>query len=488
MRLPVISLLADKLATSSTIARLERMEAEVVERMISHAHEFYSDPYSEYDDERDSRRPVGGDTGKGAYLGPFWSLEQSRNASRQLVGSSPTAIGLIERMSDFVLGRMGLTTTLDMEDEKVSKALLTEWWNWQRRVRWDRKRREALERTLRDGELFLRFFDRGPRKNLAVRFIDPEQVQEIRTAEGDAETVESIMIRQNQAQMMSVPAEDSVFFKIGSDSNEKRGKPWLHQVANDIRRFDAFVEDLALLIHIRTAIAIVRQHKGSPAQIQAFADTKKTGTSTVTDSGSQRQIRRQKIRAGSIIDVGNTEVKYLEPKIDIQKLEGYGHQIALRIAQRTGLPLHLAWMESESSTYAGILVSETPGIRTLDRWQGDVSDCVELPVFTRWLRWRQRWFGLPASVEAILAAVSFEGPRYPRREREKEVKADVILVQGKIMSKRTAAIRDSLDPDREAELIAEEESRETYPEWDDGGAGGGEGPATPPGEGGAGAT
>jgi hypothetical protein len=50
-----------------------------------------------------------------------------------------------------------------------------------------------------------------------------------------------------------------------------------------------------------------------------------------------------------------------------------------------------------------------------------------------------------------------EPPRLESRDRQKEVAADVQLVEARVMSKRTCRIRQELDPDAEKEQIEEEQ-------------------------------
>ena len=114
-------------------------------------------------------------------------------------------------------------------------------------------------------------------------------------------------------------------------------------------------------------------------------------------------------------------------------------------------------MEAHSATLAGILVAETPGVKTIERLQGTAEDEIERPAWHHWLGWMYRWHGLPKSRAEVDEAATFQGPRYPRRERLDEVNADSRLYRDGAMSLRTYRIRDNLDPDEEAARCAEEE-------------------------------
>lgn len=510
MRIPILSGVLERRAFArdirgkererdTVLADLELEEAKILRRMVGHSvKEWRSSSWDRDDDDEDDWR--GSATrSKGAFSGRFLDLKDARAKHRELVRNDPTARGILRTLSRFCLRRPGPKIKLDAEKlgEKLAEEVLDFWRRSQAgsfsrrdgegpREPWAPKRREGFWRKLRDGEMLLRFFDAGP-DECHWRFVDPEKIAEVVTAPGDSECIVGFKLKKKDGSTETehVDAADCVWRKIGTDSNEKRGLPYLFSCAVDVKRGGQWINDMGLLMHIRTAIGLIRRHKGAaPSQISAFADTKKTGTSSVTDSGTSRSIRRQKLRGGSIVDTGNTEYEYLEPNIDLRALVGYPREIGLRLVQATGLAEYLVRGDASNSALASLVITETPSAMEIEFQQDEIAE-LEIEVRMRELEWAVRWgvvsfaaspegaaggdssrrlSATPIVIDEIAEAVTVSMPRYPRRERDKDVKADMDLVAAKIMSNDTAATRDGLDGDEEKAKIAEQEDHEVYPD------------------------
>jgi hypothetical protein len=189
---------------------------------------------------------------------------------------------------------------------------------------------------------------------------------------------------------------------------------------------------------------------------------------SVTDQGTRRSLRQRKYRAGTTLDVGaGTDYEFLEPNVDVGKLEGFPRHTGLRLVQGTGLAEYVTTGDCSNAALASLQISEGPMAAEIEFFQQDIMDCIERPVILRALEWGIRWGHLAGRLEEMDEALEFSAPKFQRRDRKKEVSADRELVTARAMSTRTMAERDALDPDQEQERIAEEEERQTYPDPDD---------------------
>lgn len=432
------------------------------------------------DDEDDSDKGlIGGGMFRKAEI-PYLTttiadLGHARNLSRMLVRGHYKARGALRNTRNLVLGAGGMQVKL--KGERASEA----WWAWSARERWRKREREALWRLLRDGEMLLRFFDDGAR--LRVRFVDPENLvgsmkhpKGVETEPDDVETPVAFWIRRSASETDAerVPAAECVWAKVGTDANEMRGLPWLFCLLNLLQRQGNHLKALMASAVLRNAYAIVHKHKAGPQQIADHVARIRTGTREVTDSGTKRTIKRQVVRPGTHLHVGaGDDVDFKSPNIEAGDQVKLCREMDLAGSQGTGLAEHYYRMDTEARTMAGVIMSEGPTEAMVLDLQAVVAEDIVRPVLLKVMESALTSAAAEiatgeAAPEAIAGEAVITGPRFPRRDRDKQVVADLKLYNAGAISLRTVQIRDGLDPDEEKEQIAQDEAASGV--YGDGGA------------------
>jgi hypothetical protein len=411
------------------------------------------------DDDEETWSPLSlGDSAKA--LEPM-SLERAVKQSRDLYLHNAHARGLIENALKFIAGtepgedvRFNVLRATDLVEQK----LLDFWEEWaeDERNEWRLLSWEIVERALRDGECFLRVFDAG-RSNFAFRFIDPLDVKDpsgrvtygIETKPEDAATpVAYYVLRPDGQRADRIGAKNVIHIKIGVDSDVKRGIPYLYIVHQRLRRYDKFVDARLILGQLRSALALLREHKtGGAAGVQAFADAHKTGEKTQVVSGTSLSVRRQLWRPGTIIDTTpNVRYEFLEPKTASEDAAADARMALLSIAAGTGQPSYMVTNDTTRANYASTTIEERLGVKEFGKWQAFFAVYFRR-IWGRVVAWGVRTKRLPA--EAGRARVEVKFPRIKTRNPVDESTADEKYVGIGAMSRQTAAERAGLDWSKE---------------------------------------
>jgi len=439
-------------------------EARLANRMLLEAsRESWND---DDDDDYPSDRPGSSDPKSGLALAGYgWpgramTLEAARNISRRLARRNPKARGILKRLSQLTLGKNGLQVKI--EDERAKDI----WERFTERRNWRKREREALKRLLRDGETLLRLWYRMPDGHGPdFRFINPESLtgdsghsQGIETWPGDAELVKAFHVKRGWGSER-VPATECVWVKTGVDSDELRGLPELLSLMDPLTMHNSLLRSVLTTAKARNAYAIIMKHKGAtPDQIATLAAAKRTGTRSVTDSGTSRSLNRLKVRSGTVLHTGaRTEVDMKSPNIQAADQMNLSREIDLLASQGTGLAEHYQRMDSQGLTEAGVQMAEGPTELAVDDWQAVVAEEITRPALRLVLMASEEYASSPAEAERIAAEAEIEGRRFQRRDRLQQVQADRVQTQDRVMSLRTRQIRDGPDPDREDEAPSGEE-------------------------------
>ena len=442
-------------------------EAELANRMLDSA--IRESSWNDDDDEDyPSDAPGSGDPKSSIALAGYgWpgrelTLDVARNISRRLERRNPKARGILKRMAQLTLGKTGMQVKL--KDERAKEV----WNRFSKGRKWRKREREALRRLLRDGEVLLRLWrampdGRGP----DFRFINPESLSSdsghsdgIETWPGDAELPLAFWVKRATG-TERIPAEECIFCKAGVDSDELRGLPELLSLMDPLTMHDSLLRAVLTSAKARNAYAIIMKHRrATPDQVSSFVAAKRTGTRTVTDSGTQRSLSRNKIRSGTILNVGaNTDVDLKSPNIQASDQMNLSRELDLLASQGTGLAEHYQRMDSQGLTEAGVQMAEGPTELMTDDWQVTVAEEITRPALRLVLLASDEFRNSPDEAEKIASEAEIEGRRFQRRDRVQQIQADRMQTQDGIMSMRTRQIRDGLDPDREAEALATEEPK-----------------------------
>jgi len=385
------------------------------------------------------------------------SLEAIQKASRELFLKNTHARGIIRDYVKYTIGSGMIYMPIEMSMAAM-KSAQKEWKRWCRENKWIQAEKEIVRRVMRDGECFIQWYDSA--KNLAFRFKNPLNVKDkqgkisfgITTKRGDVESPKLYHLVNNDGnQITPVPAEKMIHIKANVDSDVKRGMPVLYAATMRIRRYDTWLEDLVILTKIRTAIALLRKHKGgSASDISTFADADKTSTGKDSQGNT---VRRRRIHGGTMMDVGaGIEYEFLSPNIDARDTATVGRQILLSIAACLGFPEYLVTADTSNANYASTTVAEGAGVMEFKDWQTFFGVGGFRDVWWMVMRWAVK--RRKANRGILRGDVEVKGQRVQSRQKIlDEAKADEIHLTNQILSPQTYAARWELDYEREQENI-----------------------------------
>lgn len=298
------------------------------------------------------------------------TLEEIRDMSRYLYLTNAHYRGILRQYRKYIAGK---PLKISGEQERENKI----WKVFQKRIKWRKFFKEAVLRFFRDGEVFLyiptwQFLD--PNNIIAS---DPNISYGIETNPDNVEEVLAYWYRLGNKEEKRIEVEDILHIKE-SDSDEKRGIPYLLAIMAKTEAYDKWLGDRILLNRIRASIAIIRKHDSGPAKVKTFADSKATSSQSPKDTSYGESLRKQIFEPGTIIDCSkNTEYQYLEPKVQAKDVAEDGRHILLSFSAATGLPEFMVTGDASNSNYASTMVAEGPGIREFEDWQDFFSEIIQ---------------------------------------------------------------------------------------------------------------
>jgi capsid protein len=333
--------------------RCERERYRFAQKRLEEAYSLIRD-----EDEREYQL-LGSGEGKG-----FSELDQATMLSRarELWKGNPHARGIIRTLEKFVLGR-GVRIVAHDENPKVQ-----EWWEeFVRENDFERRTREIVRRSFRDGECFLRYFINEETGKVRIRFLEPEEIADPEGKisygiETDPDDIENPLryFRASEEKLIEViPADLVQHIKILVDSNVKRGLSFLYGVMPLITKYEQWLNDRIVLNKIRSAVAIVRKVSAPRGELASFS------REGLTDCA-----RRRMWKPGSIITVSDgVDYQILSPNLQAHDVQYDGRNILLSIASGCGLAEYMVSADASNANYASTMVAESPSVREFEDWQ-----------------------------------------------------------------------------------------------------------------------
>lgn len=408
---------------------------------------------------------IGGDAGTTHRGLTLDRVKMMRDKARQLARDNPHAKGLLDNFVKYVVGK-GFQYVVQTEDETLAVKATERWEEFCKSTKWERKEREIVRRALRDGEVFIRFFKKSG--GLALRFIDPALIVpkagdtknpfgiEYKPDDRGGPPVAYYVRKSYSATTVDrVDAKEIQHIKVEVDEDVPRGISILWVVRQRLRQYDTWLGDRLILNKLRTAIVLLRQHKGaSPAQIKAFADAEQTETKT--DPVTGQSYRSKRVQPGSIIDVpASVDMKYLSANINARDAAVDGRTVLLSVAAGIGQPEYMVTGDASNANYASTMVAEGPGVRQFELWQSFFGNEFAL-IWRRVMEWTGQ---VQADVGGVdKCDVGVVGQRIVTRKPKEEAETHQILADNQILSKRTWAAREGLDYEEEQRNLEAEES------------------------------
>jgi len=293
----------------------------------------------------------------------------------------------IQTMVNYIMGK-GIAISPKSDDPMA-------WWVWREfwsceRNKMELKQFEIVMRLFRDGEVFIRFYDKDDEGKATgkttIRLIDPLLVRnpagDGRQApsgfngkttksgiEHDSNDVEKVirywvMSNSDSNEFYSVPAEEMLHLKIFADSDQKRGETFIQPVMKMLKQYNLWLENRILLNKMRTAIVMIKKVTGTPSQVSSMANT-------VANASNVRagDTKKEQIRGGSVV-VANPGVDYQmqSPNINASDVKDDGREMKLNIAGGLNLPEYV-FGDASNANYASTLVAEAPFVKSIEYWQ-----------------------------------------------------------------------------------------------------------------------
>ena len=486
---------ADLLTQLRTAERRLQMEANVV--------------YGEPDDHNWSPIAGGGATTASKMLGESRTAEVVRKQMYRFWRYDPHARGILRNYVRFIIGtsfgvdfdeqRLGqwnadqtrLTVTTSKDEQPIVRVL---WNDFVTKNRFLQRAKEMVLRTFRDGECFVRKFER--RGRVYLRFVEPEHVvnplaggvqmgtvqagdldddeqvgEPTRIQDGieyladDRETAVAyhLKIRLDGFSLESaperVPASQMLHMKAFCDLNDLRGIPMLEVVAKQLVNYAAWEEYRLILNKMRSAVALVRKVEGTSAQAQAIIQGRQSPRedprrlSPQTGSGN----REAMFRAGTTLTPGaGVSYEFISPNLQARDAAEDGRRFLLTIAAGTGLPEMLITGDWSNSNFASSVEARTPSVREWEDWQEFFGEYFERIIHWMLTAAKQKGdqgLGLPEDVEET---VTLQWPAVIAKDVFRDTERYMNLWSSGLLSKRTWSALEDLDYDAEQENLGEE--------------------------------
>lgn len=380
-------------------------------------------------------------------------LDTLRRESRKAYYRHPYGRNVVNTYVKFTIGK---GVIIDFQEKnKQTLAAIIRWWNKFKKLnKWFSLQREAVIRSLRDGELFIRRFP-IPGSPPVLRYIDPENVNSIdlnapegiETDPDDVETVVAYHV-QRGTEHIRVPANEIIHFKLGVDRNVRRGRPLLESMLGYLTKYDKWLEARIVLNLVRTSFALVRHVKGAPTNLASMRSAIASNKTSTNETD-----RAKMLRPGTIISATpGIEYEMIGPNLEARDAAQDGRTILMALAAGSGLPDVFVTLDFAQANFASTVTAQNPAIRTFEEHQEIYSE-----PFSEMIMWcledglEQEMIPAEANLEHNLAY-----PPLLKRDLLNEVSAWEKMRDLRLASGRTASLNLGLDPDQEKEFLDEE--------------------------------
>ena len=380
-------------------------------------------------------------------------LDTLRSASRKAYYQHPYGKNIVNSYVKFVIGK-GIIIDFQ-EKDKEALAAITLWWKKFKKLnQWFSLQREAVIRSLRDGEFFIRRFPL-PGSPPLLRFIDPEHVRssDLRAPDGietDPDDVEHVLAYhvQQGTKNTRIEASEILHFKMGVDRNVRRGRPLLESMLPYLTKYDKWLDARIVLNLVRTSFALVRHVKGTPTNLASLRSATAANKTSTNETDKAKMLR-----PGTIISATpGVEYEMIGPNLEARDAAQDGRTILMALAAGSGLPDVFVTMDFQHVNFASSVVAQNPAIRTFEEHQEIYTE-----PFSTLIDWclqagiEQGMIPNNADLEHEIAY-----PPLLKRDLLNEVNAWEKMMGLQIASPRTASLNLGLDPDQEKEFISED--------------------------------
>lgn len=426
----------------------------------------------------------------GAPFGNEQQLGEIRNAARTVCAQSALAAALLERLTDYVVGRgfAYSATTCQPGDEPIAAAVqqvIDEF--LQRNDFAGDLDREIFARSRRDGEALVALYPL-PGGAAEIRLVEPEQLTEpddpravedwlgaetpscwrygVHSDAGDAQSIHGYFIQwtERTGDFDYLPASRLEHLRINVDRNTKRGLSDFYPVLHWLDRADKLLRNTAEGAAIQAAIAYIKEHAPGVTQAAAETSTLLRASASVPQrvAGTIRAQQVQAFSPGTILATSPGTL-YRPGPLGAAHAPNFiaVHQAVLRlIGNRWGMPEYMVSGDASGANYASTLVAESPFVNACEAKQAIYIACF------RRLLWkaidiaaaagRFQPFGVRGEELRRHVKVKIEPPTVASRDIGRETDRRGRLHTAGVLSRTTWAAQEGLDwPQEQANQAAE---------------------------------
>ncbi|MEQ8788870.1 MAG: phage portal protein [Pirellulaceae bacterium] len=415
-------------------------------------------------------------------------LARIRGLARWLASTDETTIGVLENLTNYVIGTGFTYTAVERAPGAAPRGLVDAVQQFIDELReqcgWRRLEREAFLRSRRDGEFFLLLERNGSQPRL--RFVEPDVVRKpddprfmshyagaydldwefgVATAIGDAEQIHGYHLdwSGDGRDWEFVPAERMEHAKVNVDSGVKRGLSDFYAAAAEIEQAAKLARNTAEGAAIQATIAYIKEAAlgAGRSEIESHRSSHADWTTPPAPDGGRRNVRFEKFFPGRVITTAG--MKYHAGPLGTSNAPTFIEVIQMvlrRVGQRWSMPEYMVSGDASNANYASTLVAESPFVKSAEAKQMWYEEAFR-SLFWKALRLAHgdrvlsRWnVDFPRLRQ--LVKLRLEAPRVSVRNRAEETKIRSDLHAAGLLSRRTWAALEELDFDVEQEHLARE--------------------------------
>ena len=375
------------------------------------------------------------------------------------------ARAIVRNLTKFVLGK-GPIIKPKSENKLVQEA----WDDFVKQNKWGRREKEMVNRSFRDGEVFLRFFPMESTGDLKVRFLranhikNPNVIDKVKAGEivtmgiatnpDDIEEVVAYYLCSVDGSFKErIDASEIMHIKILTDSDVKRGMSVLLVAMSMIKKYGNWMDDRIVLNKVRSAIALIRHVPGTAATVDSIRGKHQS------EKQSADRYKQKGFERGTIITASKgIDYTMLSPNIQAADAKDDGRNMLLAVAAGVGFPEMILTADYSNANYASSLTAQNPFVREIEDWQ----DFFEEPyqdVFGRVIRTKKEFGKIPDKESEGCDVI---WPPMILADIEKNNKAREIQHRNKIISKKTWQMKEELDPATEEQNMTDEQGKDVY--------------------------
>ena len=366
----IISNISNKITRKKDISELKEAFDQKLQDISLYYENRLDDLYEAFDTATSNNNLTSQSAEELKFVSPS-SREDLLAQCRYMYYRNPWARNIIDITTNFIAGS-GFSYQAEDNNEKVQEFIDNFWNDPDNRL--TLKLSEMVNRVLRDGEIFIRYFKHKNGK-VILRFIDPDEIYSVNVDKNDRERVlfyryyvtSHIDDENNTVDGIDkeIPAKDMQHIKINVDSDVKRGRSILEPALKPLKYYEDWLFGRVVINRMKSSIFLEEIiDRGSPSDVATLKNAQ-----TQRENITSRTVYKLPRYGTKVIHGSNITYKWSDPNIKADDTKEDGRQIRLSIAAAVGIPEHIVTSDASNNNYSSILLSQVPYIRKIQAWQ-----------------------------------------------------------------------------------------------------------------------